>query len=118
MLAFIQLVSSIAVLDHVFRVNLVLLEDHEDGGVVRVVHAAVVQTCALSVLGRGTLEAALSLGELSDQHLRSEHNVLPVFGFGIVVGIRGISCEVAAFPISRAVSATHPPVEVLLTDGL
>lgn len=57
--------GGVGVLDDVLRVGLVLLKDHEDGGVRHAVHAAVVQDVALALLRRGTDEAGVASDEFA-----------------------------------------------------
>lgn len=83
------------VLDEVLRVDLVLLEDHEDGWVRHAVHTAVIESIILAFLGRGTDEGGITPDEVADQHPGQEHRVGLRSRFAVVVRICGISGKVA-----------------------
>lgn len=83
------------ILDDIFWVDLVLLEDHEDGGVGHAVHAAVVEDAAKALLGRRADEGGVASDELPHQHPGQEHRVGLGVRFAVVVGIRGVSGKVA-----------------------
>jgi len=106
------------VLDDVLRVDLVLLEDHEDRGVRHAVHAAVVEDIAKALFGRGADEGGVASDELPHQHPGQEHHVGLGVGFAVVVGICGVSGKVAPLAVGSTMKTTDPPVKVLLADGI
>lgn len=83
------------ILNHVLRVDLVLLEDHEDGRIGHAVHAAVVEYIAKALLGWGTDEGGIASDELPHQHPGQEHRVGLGVRFAVVVGVCGIPGKVA-----------------------
>lgn len=94
------------VLDDVLWVDLVLLEDHEDGRVGHAVHTAVVEDVALARLGRGADEGGVASSERAHQHASQEHRVQLRVGFAVMVGIRSISGEVAPCKDTHGLSWT------------
>lgn len=80
------MLARVCVLDQILGVDLVLLEHHEYGGVVDVVHTAVVEHGVSSVFGRGPQITGLSFSVVAHQDPAHEHGARArVFGVAVRV---------------------------------